>query len=158
MGNIKRYYDNNFAYFVTSVTFKRAPIFSTERTIDLLLLTIEYFKITLDYKLLAYCILPEHIHLIIQPFGRYDLSYILKMIKGTFARRFNKVYNSTGRIWQKRFYEQGVRDEMMLIYKMEYIHNNPIKHKLVTDLTKFKYSSYQYYINNKIHILNIDTL
>ena len=118
MGNIRRYFEPGIAYFVTTITFDRKPIFTVEKTIDLLLLTIEYFKLTLDYKIFAFCILPEHIHLIIQPFGKYNLSYIMKMIKGNFSRRFNKASDLIGPIWQKRFYDKGIRNEAMLIEKM----------------------------------------
>jgi len=99
MGNIRRYSEAGRAYFVTTATFDRKPILTVEKTIDLLLLTIEYFKLTLDYKIFAFCILPEHIHFVIQPFGRYSLSYIMKMIKGNFSRRFNKASCLTGAIW-----------------------------------------------------------
>ena len=159
MSSITRHYETNIAYFVSSVTLNRKHIFIDEKTIALLLLTIEYFKINLDYKIFAYCILPEHFHFIVQPFGkRYNLSYIMQMIKGSFSRRFNKIFDSNGQIWQKRFYDEGIRNESMLFQKIEYIHNNPIKHKLVTDRNQYLYSSYQHYFNNKNSILTIDKL
>ena len=156
MSNFKRYFEKNIAYFVTSVTNNRKHIFTSEKNIIFLLLNIEYFKTILDYKIFAFCILSDHFHFIIQPLGQYNLSYMMKMIKGTFSRKLNKISNSTGHIWQKRFYDEGLRNESMLINKIEYIHNNPIKHNLATDLDKFKYSSYQYYFNNKTHVLNVD--
>ena len=158
MGNIKRYFEPDAAYFVTSVTYKRKALFVEEKAVSLLLLTIEYFKLTLDYRIFAFCILPEHIHFIIQPFGKYNLSYIMLMIKGNFSRRFNKLLGLTGHIWQKRFYDEGIRDAAMLISKIDYIHNNPLKHGTVTDIDKFAYSSYQYYFKNKTNILKIDPM
>ena len=155
MGNIKRYFESNAAYFVTSVTYKRKALFVEEEAVSLLLLTIEYFKLTLDYRIFAFCILPEHIHFIIQPFGKYNLSHIMLMIKGNFSRRFNKSLGLTGHIWQKRFYDEGIRDEAMLISKIDYIHNNPLKHGIVTDIDKFAYSSYQYYFKNKTHTFTL---
>ena len=80
------------------------------------------------------------------------------MIKGNFSRRFNRLSDSTGHVWQKRFYDEGIRDEAMLIGKIEYIHNNPLKHGIVTDIDRFGYSSYQYYFNNKVCILKIDPI
>ena len=157
MVNIRRYTEQNAAYFITTVTNRRNPVFVSEESVNMLMLTIEYFKIILDYKVFAYCILPEHIHLIIQILGKYSISYIMQMIKGTFARRLNKVSEIKGSIWQKRFYDEGIRNELMLIKKIEYIHNNPIKHDLVIDLDKFQYSSYQHYFHNKTNILTIDT-
>ncbi|UCD54771.1 MAG: transposase [Candidatus Omnitrophota bacterium] len=146
------------AYFVTSVTYKRKAVFAEEKAVNLFLLTIEYLKLSLDYRIFAFCILSEHIHFIIQPFGKYNLSYIMLMIKGNFSRRFNKMYDSTGHIWQKRFYDEGIRNEGMLISKIEYIHNNPLKHGIVADIDKFVYSSYQHYFNGKTCLLKIDPI
>ncbi len=158
MTNIRRHFEPGAIYFVTVVSHKRIPILSLEKSINLLLLTIEYFKIPLDYKILAYCIIPEHFHLLIQPFGKYNLSYLMQMLKGSFARRLNKISNSTGHVWQKRFFDTGIRNETMLFQKMEYIHNNPLKHGLTTDLNQYMYSSYQHYFNKKNSILTIDNL
>jgi len=129
-----------------------------EKVVNLLLLTIEYLKLSLDYRIFAFCILPKHIHFIIQPFGKYNLSYIMRMIKGNFSRRFNKMSDSGGHIWQKRFYDEGIRDESMLISKIEYIHNNPLKHGAATDIDKFEYSSYQHYFNGKTCLLKVDLI
>ena len=156
MGNIKRYFEDNFAYFVTTVTYERKPIFMCEKAIDLLLMTIEYFKLTLDYKIFAFCILPEHIHLVIQPSGVHDLSFIMKMIKGEFSRRFNKLIGTSGHIWQKRFYDEGIRNENMLREKINYIHFNPVKHNIVSTLDAFQHSSFQYYFNDNLSLLKID--
>ena len=158
VGNIRRYFEPGAVYFVTNVTYKRKVLFTEEKAINLLLLTIEYLKLSLDYKIFAFCILPEHIHFIIQPFGKYSLSYIMQMVKGNFSRRFNKMHDSTGHIWQRRFYDEGIRDDGMLISKIEYIHNNPLKHGVVVDIDKFKHSSYQHYFNSKTCLLKIDSI
>jgi len=158
MSDIRRYSEANIAYFVTSVSKNRKPIFTKEKSSNLLLLSIEYFKIVLDYKIFAYCILPEHLHFIIQPFGKHDLSYIMKMLKGNFARRLNKINGITGDVWQRGFYDEGIRNDSMLFQKIEYIHYNPIKHKLITDLSQYEYSSYQHYFNSKKQILTIDDM
>lgn len=158
MGNIKRYFETGFSYFVTTVVQERRPIFLDDKMCRILLVSIEYFKLILDYKIYAYCIMPDHLHLILHPIGKYDLSYIMQMIKGSFARKINKMSVSTGKLWQKRYYDEAIRDELMLIRKMEYIHNNPLRSDLVKALEEYKYSSYQFYFNNKCDVLTIDKL
>ena len=120
MGNIKRYFEENYVYFVTTVIHENCPIFADDKTCRILLVTIEYFKLILDYKLYAYCIMPDHVHLLLHPIGKHNLSYIMQMIKGSFSRKFNKTKNITGQIWQKRFYDEGIRDQKMLLQKMEF--------------------------------------
>jgi len=45
---MKRIYEKSMAYFVTAVTNKRNPVFTNEKYVDMLLITIEYFKLFLD--------------------------------------------------------------------------------------------------------------
>ena len=139
MGNIKRYYEENAAYFLTTVTNKRFELFKDPRNCKILLVTIEYFKLILDYRLYGFCIMPEHLHLIIHPFGKYDFSYIMKMIKGSFARKLNKIGGREGKIWQKGFYDECILNSYDLLKKLEYSHNNPVKENLVSSPEEYPY-------------------
>jgi len=145
MGNIKRFYEENAAYFLTTVTNERIELFKDPKNCKILLVTIEYFKLLLDYRLYGFCIMPEHLHLIIHPFGKYDFSYIMKMLKGSFARKLNKIIGREGKIWQKGFYEECILDSCELLKKLEYIHNNPVKTNLVSSPEEYPYSSYSHY-------------
>lgn len=148
MGRLKRYYENGYSYFITTVIHDRQPIFFDERNCRILSATIEFFKLVLDYKLFAYCIMPDHLHLMLQSYGAYNISYIMKMIKGNFARKYNKMLSMEGKVWQDRFYDQGMRSADMLLEKIEYIHNNPVRAKLVTTPSEYIFSSYNYYYGN----------
>ena len=146
MSNIKRYYVENAAYFLTTVTKDRLEIFENPKYCKILLVTIEYFKLILDYRLYGFCIMPEHLHLIIHPFGKYSFSYIMQMIKGSFARKLNKANNGMGHIWQKRFYDECILNNIDLINKLEYMHNNPVRAKLVSSPEEYPHSSYTHYV------------
>jgi putative transposase len=145
MGNIKRFYEAKAAYFLTTVTKNRAGIFNEPKNCKILLVTIEYFKLILDYRLYGFCIMPEHLHLLIQPVGKYDFSYIMKMLKGSFARKLNKISGTEGKIWQKGFYDECVLNSYELIKTLEYMHNNPVKANLASSPEEYPYSSYNYY-------------
>ena len=146
MGNIKRFYEKNAAYFLTTVTEDRIKIFNEPKNCKILLVTIEYFKLLLDYRLYGFCVMPDHLHLIIHPLGKYDFSYIMKMIKGSFSRKTNKISAKEGKIWQKGFYDEMITDSLRLIQKLEYLHNNPVKAGLVSSPEEYPYSSYNHYL------------
>ncbi|MDP8230619.1 MAG: transposase [Candidatus Gorgyraea atricola] len=148
MGRLKRYFEEGYPYLITTATFNRKPIFRDERNCKILLATIEFFKLVLDYKLFAYCLMPDHLHLIIQTYGIYNISYIMKMIKGNFARKYNKMLSTQGKVWQDRFYDTGLRNHDVLLQKIEYIHNNPVRAKLTTTPDEYPFSSYNYYFGN----------
>ena len=161
MGNIKRYYEENAAYFLTSVTNNRVRIFKDPLNCKIMLVTIEYFKLVLDYKVYGFCIMPEHIHLIIHPIGKYNFSYIMKMLKGSFSRKINKMNDQKGKIWQRGFYDECITDSFVLVRKLEYIHNNPLKANLVNSPEEYRYSSYNHYIKTAYPanpIIEIDKL
>ncbi|MBN1794261.1 MAG: transposase [Candidatus Omnitrophica bacterium] len=148
MSTIKRYCVKNAAYFLTTNTKGRIEIFREPKNCDLLLITIEYFKRVLDCKVYGFCVMPDHCHLAIHPFGRYTFSYIMKMIKGSFARRLNKSRDTQGTIWQRKFYEVCILTNFDLINRLEYMHNNPVKAGLVKTPEQYPYSSYNHYIKN----------
>ncbi|MFA5390891.1 MAG: transposase [Candidatus Omnitrophota bacterium] len=85
MGIFKRYFEENAAYFVTTATKDRAPLFRNRKLCRILLITIEYHKTVFDYKIYGYCLMPDHLHAILHPKGNFNLSFIMKMIKGSFA-------------------------------------------------------------------------
>jgi putative transposase len=145
MGNLKRYYEENAAYFLTTNTENNMPVFGNPKNCKILLVTLEYFKITLDYHLYGFCIMPTHLHLVIHPLGVYNFSYIMKMIKGSFARKLNKINGKVGKIWQKEFYDECIRDNLHLLRVLEYMHNNPLKAGLVTSPEEYLFSSYNHY-------------
>ena len=89
--------------------------------------------------------MPDHLHLVIHPVGIYNFSYIMKMIKGSFTRKINKANGKTGKIWQKGFYDEYIRDELHLLRVLEYMHNNPVKAGLVTTAEEYSFSSYNHY-------------
>jgi len=147
MGNIRRFYEENAAYFLTTVTENRVPMFKDPKKCQILLITMEYFKLILDYRLYGFCIMPDHLHLIIHPFGKYDFSYIMKMLKGSFARKLNKINDKEGKIWQRKFYDKCISDSYELVRELEYMHNNPVKANLVSSPEEYPYSSYNHYFD-----------
>jgi len=145
MANIKRFYEENAVYFLTTATKDKIEIFKDPKNCKILLVTLEYFKIVLDYRLYGFCIMPDHLHLVIHPLGIYNFSYIIKMIKGSFARKLNKANGKIGKVWQKGFYDEYIRDKLHLLRVLEYMHNNPLKAGLVTSPEEYLFSSYNHY-------------
>src|SRR5437762_3216206 len=84
------------------------------------------------YDLHLAVVMPDHVHLLIQPLGNadggcYSLSEILKGLKGASARRINQLLNTSGAVWQEESFDRIVRDQKELEEKMGYMWNNPAK-------------------------------
>ncbi len=77
------------------------------------------------YKLLTWCVMPNHVHVVLQPRPEHDLSSILHSWKSFIASRANDALGRTGEFWQPEFYDHLIRDEEDLIHAVQYAWKNP---------------------------------
>ena len=84
----------------------------------------------------------------------------MKMVKGTFSRKMNKLNDEKGHLWQRRFYDEIIRSEQQLYKQLEYMHQNPVVANLVKSAEQYPYSSFQQYhqSSNENEILQIDPI
>lgn len=86
----------NQIYFVTTKTFGNRRIFVDDETCGLLVETMRLCKTKYCFKLFGYAILPDHVHLLIEPGNRFDISKIVHRIKGNFAYQYLTAQNHKG--------------------------------------------------------------
>ena len=92
------------------------------------------------YDLVAYAVMPNHVHLLIWP--KIAPSRLMKSLKGVTAREANKILGTTGEpFWQKESYDHWVRDAEELQKIRHYIYNNPVKAGLVVDARDYPWAS-----------------
>lgn len=72
-----------------------------------------------------------------------DTSTIVQKIKVSFALQYQRKTGHTGAVWQHRFWDHIIRSEDDLRRHIDYIHFNPVKHRLVDDPSNWKLSSYR---------------
>ena len=88
------------------------------------------------YDLLAYCIMPNHIHIVFGPLPDADDHYpsvttIMQSLKAYTARQANKLLDRQGQFWQRESYDHWVRNSDELRRAVRYVIDNPVKAKLV---------------------------
>ncbi len=106
------------------------------------------------FKLLAYCIMDNHIHLLLKE--EENLSNLMKKINLRYAAYFNTKYNKIGHVFQDRFRSEPVEDDRYLLCLMRYIHNNPVEAKMTKEPEEYKWSSYNDYISKSSIITDVD--
>ena len=79
------------------------------------------------YRLLAWCVMPNHVHLVIQPLGDHALEDILHSIKSYTANAANKLLGRSGTFWQKESYDHLIRDGEDYRNQVRYVLENPEK-------------------------------
>jgi putative transposase len=134
-------------YFFTLVTHKRQPIFSDEVAANILMRAINQTQKREPFDLLAYCVLFDHVHLLIAlTADDNSFSQKIRNIKRLTTKEIRSVLRKPELvIWQDRFWEHTIRDEEDLLHHFDYIHYNPAKHGYVEDFGDWAWSSYRWY-------------
>lgn len=97
--------------------------------------------------LYAYCVMDNHVHMVIQEAGQL-LDRLMKRIGITYAAYFNKKYNRVGHVFQDRFRSEPIDDEAYLLSVIRYIHKNPFGSER-SPAQNYLWSSYPSYIGFK---------
>ena len=156
--------ENHAIYFTTSTIVEWIPVFTSNKYSDIIINSLSYCRQNKGLKVFAYVIMDNHIHLLV---SGYNLSVIIKDFKSYSAReiikaaenekkewllnqlRFYKRLHKTDseyQVWQEGFHPQMIITDDMLLQKMEYIHNNPLRRGLIERPEHWSYSSASNYI------------
>ncbi|MBN4072364.1 transposase [bacterium AH-315-F03] len=149
MTNIRRHFAKGQVYSLTHVTHKRRPILVENA--DLVPSAFKRTGVGKDYKLLAWSILPDHLHLLIDPLDS-DLANLTRRIKLIFSAGYRSKYKlKFGRLWQYRYWDHIIRDDIDMNNHIDYIHYNAVKHGLVIDPFEYEYSSIHEYAERGLY-------
>ncbi len=158
----RRLYLKGGTYFFTLVTYQRFPVFSSPDAIELLNDAFEYTALRMPFSVIAFVILPDHMHYIwTLPEDSADYSTRWRLIKSHFTRarpgnlnfletdsRKNKKERN---VWQRRFWEHLIRNDDDLTRHLEYIHFNPVKHGYVNSPKDWQYTSFAKYVADGLY-------
>ena len=79
------------------------------------------------YQLLAWCIMPNHVHVMIREIENHPLGIVVQGWKGGSAIEINRMLGRSGRLWNPDFHDRFIRDESHFYRCLSYIHQNPVK-------------------------------
>jgi putative transposase len=91
-------------------------------------------------SLWAYCLMTNHVHLIVVPEGEQSLSRALRDAHTVYAMRFNRRTKVSGHVWQGRFYSCPL-DDAHLWAAVRYVERNPVRTGLVERAEEYRWSS-----------------
>ena len=149
-------------YFFTLALAQRNTNLLTDN-IELLRQAYQRANALHPFTTISICILPDHIHAIWQmPIddGNYALRW--RMIKSQVSRNFNaneqrsssKIKHREKGIWQRRYWEHQIRDDNDLQRHVDYIHYNPVKHGLVSNVKDWPHSTFHRYVKDGVYAEN----
>jgi len=115
-------------------------------------------KEAVKFKLFAYCLMPNHAHLLIEV-NKTPISKIMQSIQTGYTMYFNKKYHHTGHVFHGRYHYFLVDKDNYLLSLIQYIHLNPIRANLVKNPGDYVWSSYLDIVNqNKSSFVDIEEI
>jgi REP-associated tyrosine transposase len=179
---LQRHYGENHLHYLTTSTYRRARVFDSERFKRHFVAALAELRSELGFRILGYVLMPEHFHLLIWPSAEANPSQIMQKLKGRTARfilktlRQNRQHawcarmmsrfalpgtvhdEASCRVWQRRFYDMNVWSEKKRLEKLNYMHNNPVKRRLVNAPGEWPWSSWRYYYLQEASIIAMDRM
>jgi len=126
-------------FFVTTVTWRRSPIFRVEARARLLINVLFEYRGQGRFLLHEFVVMPDHVHVLITPAPEIALERAVQFIKGGFSYRLRKMEKI--RVWQESFTNHRIRDTDDYRRHCEYIRMNPVRANLVREPVEYSYSS-----------------
>lgn len=110
------------------------------------------FKNTLKDKeklvqIIAYCLMPTHVHLILNQLKRRGISIYIADVFNSYTRYFNIKHKRKGPLWESEFKNVLIRSDKQLLHLTRYLHLNPVTAKLVDRPQDWIFSSYQEFLS-----------
>jgi putative transposase len=134
--------------FTVTLLERKRDLLVTE--ITLLRNAVRRIKHLYPFEIVAWVVLPDHLHCVLRlPPGDADCATRWRLIKLLFSKGLpkqerlssvRKRRNERG-IWHRCYWEHTIRDERDLAYHVDYVHWNPVKHRLVTRVSEWPYST-----------------
>ena len=105
------------------------------------------YKKECGYKCHAWCMMPNHIHLLIE-INEYTLSQIMQRLTTAFVIWYNRKYHRVGHVFEGRFFSEPIESDEYFFKAFRYINMNPVKGGICSKPEEFQHSSYNTYFNS----------
>jgi len=135
-------------YHIMIRGINRQTIFEEDEDCVKFIETIKQTKEKSGFQLYAYCLMGNHVHLLLRE-GKELLSLAMQRMCSSFVYWYNWKYDRFGHLFQERYKSEVVENEEYLITVLRYIHQNPIKAGITNSVAGYKWSSYHEYFHKQ---------
>jgi putative transposase len=180
MPKLRRFYEGTNLHYISCSTYRRTRAFDSERFKFAFVDILRELRSELEFKLVGYVLMPEHFHMLIWPSPMADPSRIMQSLKERTAlyvldqlrknqqfpwcqkalSRFRLPPSYHGhakcRVWQKRSFDMNIYSEKKRLEKLDYMHANPVKRRLVKEPGDWPWSSWRFYYLGDTSLLAMD--
>jgi len=143
MARVSRTFIDYGCYHVTARGNRKQEVFNDDFDRNKYLEILKKSKKKYEIMLYAYCLMPNHIHLLIEVEDARNMSKFMHWISRGYTAYFNVKYEKVGHLWQGRFRSRPILKGQYLINCATYIEVNPIRANMISEISQYKWSSYQ---------------
>lgn len=140
MGKLHRFHLESQCNHVITATWDRDPLFRDRRNAETVVSALQFVRSERAF-LLAYAVMPDHVHLVLVPKAGHDISRVMQTVKGYAARVINQRRGVRGRLWQRSFFDRMICDDRQLQETVNYVHMNPVAAGLAEIPEAYQFSS-----------------
>ncbi len=173
---LPRFHIQGHVYYVTTNVYRRLRLFTRPSLVLPLLDSLNFYRHKYTFKLLGYVIMPDHLHLLVWPQDPEQMGAFMRDFKKFTAVRlirqveverdhkllaaFEAAGSETGRsdrkVWQDSYWDLNIYTERFLRQKLNYMHRNPVRSRIVEHPEAYPYSSYRNYVLGDEALIEID--
>jgi len=153
MPRIARGIVNGCIYHVLNRGNGQQNVFHKDRDYEAFIDLIGEAKARYPVKIYAYCLMPNHFHLVLLPIKAQELSKWMQWLMTSHVRRYHRHYGGSGHIWQGRYKSFIIQENAHLLTVLRYVEGNPVRAGLVHTARDWVWSSHQEVIGERQHLL-----
>jgi len=122
----------------------RQVVFAEPRDFERYLGTLAEFKDVYGVRVYAWCLMTNHVHLLVAPDEITGLGRLMKRLAGRQTRYHNRLEGRTGTLWESRYKSSPVDSDTYLLACSRYIELNPVRARMVATPKEYPWSSCRY--------------
>ncbi len=170
---LSRRYGQGHLHFITCSCYRRLPLLDSAHARNIFVGILGEVRDLYGFALVGYVVMPNHVHLLIGEPVKGTPSTVLQVLKQRVSQRlrprrrrrapaaqlpvrFDGAGQSLPQFWQARFYDFNVWSNKKKLEKLQYMHMNPLKRKLVSHPKEWPWSSFSFYAGRKPGLVRID--
>jgi putative transposase len=169
---LKRCFGRGHLHFITFSCYRRLPLLQSKHARNIFVKELGNVRDKMEFRLIGYVVMPEHVHLLISEPNRGTPSDVLHRLKLCTSRRMRggrrkaskaqlsllleERVSSLKAFWQPRFYDFNVYSDGKKKEKLNYMHANPVVRGLVEHPKDWPWSSWSFYRKNETGMIRID--
>jgi REP element-mobilizing transposase RayT len=135
-------------YHVIARGNQRQKTFTSDSDYQAYIERLARYRKKYDYKLHAYCLMPNHVHLLLES-SEHPLAKLMQGLQQSYSQYFNLKHRKTGHVFEGRYKAILCQKEEYLLQLIRYIHLNPVRAGMVRTPERYRYSGDHAYLQGK---------